>query len=507
MKKLVILRRISQAAFLTLFIYILWSTTYPLKAAVSPSAFFRIDPLVIITTSVSERVLLPGLAASFAMLVLTLVFGRFFCGWVCPLGAAIDIAGARESLKKPENDKANTVVRKPKFFILGIIGFFAAAGLQLAWILDPIVIMARFVSLNLIPTVTLTLNSLFVILIRNLGMHGYVQDLYRSLKGTVLGIKVYYFSHSALIFLFFIVICALALLKRRLWCRSVCPLGALYALFARFALLGRTVKGCVECGICRADCRMGAIKEDTSYVKGECILCMDCVYNCPKHITRFGFSGPGGAEDPKPQDNAPGSGISRRQFMALALSSVFLTGFRFGKRLRPSYSNVIRPPAALKEEEFLDRCIRCGNCMKVCITNGLQPVLLKAGVEGIWTPELVPEMGYCEYQCTLCGNTCPTGAIPPLTVEKKRLVRLGTAEIDRSICIPWAEGKECIVCEEFCPVAQKAIKLKKEPSGASVVSKPYVSEDLCVGCGICQAKCPVRPARAIRVSPRNSDRT
>ena len=142
--------------------------------------------------------------------------------------------------------------------------------------------------------------------------------------------------------------------------------------------------------------------------------------------------------------------------------------------------------------------------MKVCITNGLQPVMFQAGLGGIWTPQLVPETGYCEYRCTLCGRTCPTGAIPALSQEQKMTVKLGLAVIDRSICLPWAEHKECIVCQEHCPVSDKAIKLDTYAGG---LAKPYIDENLCVGCGICQNKCPVRPIRAIKVNPKNADRT
>lgn len=143
--------------------------------------------------------------------------------------------------------------------------------------------------------------------------------------------------------------------------------------------------------------------------------------------------------------------------------------------------------------------------MKVCITNGLQPVMFETGYDGIWTPRLVPEIGYCEYQCTLCGKTCPTGAIPPLKLEQKLKVRLGVAEVDRSICLPYAKGKECIVCQEHCPVPEKAIILDRDEKLG--IQLPRIDEELCVGCGICQNKCPVRPVRAIRVSSRTSDRT
>jgi formate hydrogenlyase subunit 6/NADH:ubiquinone oxidoreductase subunit I len=142
--------------------------------------------------------------------------------------------------------------------------------------------------------------------------------------------------------------------------------------------------------------------------------------------------------------------------------------------------------------------------MKVCITNGLQPVVLESGVEGLWTPRLVPEIGYCEYKCTLCGEVCPTGAIPRLSVLEKQKARLGLAVIDHSICLAWDGNEECIVCEEHCPVAEKAIKVREDVVKGKRILRPIVDRALCIGCGICQNKCPVRPVRAIRVDPRQA---
>jgi ferredoxin len=248
---------------------------------------------------------------------------------------------------------------------------------------------------------------------------------------------------------------------------------------------------------------MGAIKDDLGTVRGECILCMDCVYDCAQNVTRFAWRPATEVEKAETPPKEGGGGVSRRDFLLLLLSSLFALGFRNRTQMGGGQGGVIRPPGALGEEHFVNRCIRCGNCMKVCITNGLQPVMFQSGLEGIWTPQLVPEIGYCEYRCTLCGDTCPTSAIPSLSLEAKQKVRLGLAEIDRSICLPWALGRECIVCQEHCPVFQKAIKLTRE----GALSKPSIDEELCIGCGICQNKCPVRPVRAVRVSPRNSDRT
>jgi MauM/NapG family ferredoxin protein len=497
MRKLIFARRLCQIFFFGLFLYILWSTTYPLTGLFSAEILFKADPFIMILASLSERVILPGIVWSLVMIGLTLIFGRFFCGWICPLGAVIDLAAA-EKKNKAVADTTNARLRGIKYWILCAAIIAAIAGVQAAWLFDPVVIAGRFVSLNLIPSITLTLDNLFSFLIRNLHLYGPVYDFYRELKSTLLGVQVRYFAHASLIFAFLLAIVIAANFLKRSWCRAVCPLGALYGFVSRFAGLKRMVSICSHCGKCKADCRMGAIKDNAGYVRSECILCMDCVYDCPVKGTRFGFikevsSGP---RDP--------GGLTRRQFMILgALSLPSLFGFRvvYPDRRLSGPQRVIRPPASLKESEFLNRCVRCGNCMKVCITNGLQPALLQAGASGVWTPHLVPEIGYCEYHCTLCGNVCPTGAIPKLTEEQKLTTRLGLARIDRSLCLPWKKKKECIVCEEHCPTANKAIQLRKVEIDGKVLLRPYINEHRCIGCGICQTKCPVRPNRAIKVYP------
>ncbi|MFC1548489.1 4Fe-4S dicluster domain-containing protein [Candidatus Omnitrophota bacterium] len=504
MRKLVIFRRISQTFFLLLFVYILWSTTYPLKGFLPPETFFRTNPLIMFFTSISERLILPGIIFAAAMIVLALVLGRFYCGWICPLGTMIDLTGSSCKKKVKPTHSANRKLRKIKFILLGIMFVFALAGFQVAWTLDPMGIMARFVSLNLIPTVTLLFNKFFILLIRNFEMYGAVYDLYRGLKASFLGIRVHYFYSSGIIFAVFVLVCGSSLFISRFWCRVICPLGALYALTSKFSLLRRVVDKCISCGICASNCRTGAILDDLSYVKSECVLCMDCVYDCPEHATRFAFSG----KKKKLKEKGGEEDVSRKNFLFLLASSLFLLGFKnkfFAKK--SDVGSLIRPPAALKEGDFFDRCIRCGNCMKVCPTNGLQPTFLQAGLESIWTPHLVPEIGYCEYHCTLCGNVCPTGAIPRIAPNKKLKVKLGTAKVDRAKCIAWAYNTDCIVCEEHCPIPNKAIKLVEEVSNGKTIKKPVVDPALCIGCGICQTKCPARPARAIIVNPKTADRT
>jgi formate hydrogenlyase subunit 6/NADH:ubiquinone oxidoreductase subunit I len=141
--------------------------------------------------------------------------------------------------------------------------------------------------------------------------------------------------------------------------------------------------------------------------------------------------------------------------------------------------------------------------MKVCIGRALHPALLEAGPVGLWTPLVVPRIGYCEYNCTLCGQVCPTGAIQRLELPRKQKTVIGLAVFDKDRCLPYAKGVECLVCEEHCPTGQKAIVFEEKDvlvDGKSRRLKlPKVVDKLCIGCGICETKCPVEGASAIRV--------
>ena len=468
MKKIVLIRRFSQIFFLSLFIYILWLTT-------NTASFFKMDPLVSILNPFSLM-----------MLILTFIVGRFFCGWICPLGSIIDICGI-----KSKNRNLN--FRQIKYYILGLIVVSGFLGIQIVWVFDPIVTTARFISLNFIPSFTLVLDEVLIFLIKSFNFYTPLYDFYRSLKSSILGVKIFYFPHSSITLSFFIIICGLAFITKRFWCRAICPLGAIYSLIAKVSLLRRRVDKCVNCMKCKINCRMSAINEDMSYRKGECILCMDCIYDCPVRGTKFTWP-------MKKQKASAKDSISRKDFLFLLASSFLLLGFK-SKDGGWAKKKLIRPPGVVSEHDFLNKCIRCGNCMRACPTNGLQPAIFESGFSGIWAPHLVPEIGYCEYNCNLCGNVCPTGAIPKLSLAQKKEKRLGTAIIDKNICFPWAQNKECIVCEEHCPVPSKAIKTYSEIISGKKILKPYVDISLCVGCGICQNKCPTRPLRAIKVSP------
>ncbi len=178
-----------------------------------------------------------------------------------------------------------------------------------------------------------------------------------------------------------------------------------------------------------------------------------------------------------------------------------------------SYSHaLVRPPGSVKEDEFLARCIKCGECMKVCPTNAIHPAFLEAGLEGMWTPVMDMKIGYCEFECTLCTQVCPTDAIKELSVEEKQKIKIGLAFFDKNRCIPYALSRSCIVCEEHCPtVPDKAIWFEEvevvNHTGEKIpVKQPHVDPELCVGCGICQNVCPIKDLPGVYVSSAGESR-
>jgi ferredoxin len=290
----------------------------------------------------------------------------------------------------------------------------------------------------------------------------------------------------------------------------LCPLGAFLGTLSAAALwrIERNPTKCVDCDLCLKNCE-GASDPHTQLRKSECFVCFNCIEDCPEDALSFQFLPPAQHEVTAPAVPA------RRAFLGLLFGGAF---FGFGRASGDSDRNyskkVIRPPGSVEEKEFLDRCIKCDQCIRVCPTNVLQPAIFAAGIEGIWTPILNMKVGYCELNCTLCGQVCPTGAIQRITIEEKTgtgafadqgPVRIGTAFYDHGRCLPWSMDTPCVVCEEVCPVSPKAIfsrevTVTKRDGSAIKLRRPYVEPSLCIGCGICERECPVTDEAAIRVT-------
>jgi polyferredoxin len=503
------LRRLSQALFLLLFLFLFIQTEskgadelgYPVKF------FLDFDPLISISALLSAHAIETGFYLSIIVIVMTALLGRVFCGWICPFGTLHNMVGY---FNKRIADGSHATWYAFKYYMLFFILASSLFTAQLAGIMDPISLLIRSLSLSIYPALNYLTRASFDTIYRlNIPV---ITDgsefLYGILKKGFLSFTQPFFLQGVFIGVLFLFILGLNLYERRFWCKYLCPLGALLGILSRFSVLNRSVsEGCTSCGVCQEVCPGNAITDsDGSWRSTECLYCMDCDDLCPQKAIRFGFI--------KKNRGVP-LDLTRRNILASIIAGVAALPLlriipQSGKRYLNS--SLIRPPGALKEEEFLKRCVRCGECMKVCITNGLQPTLFDAGLEGIWTPKLVPKIGYCEFRCTLCGQVCPTGAIEKLSLLEKETVKIGTAVIDTGRCLPYAFNIPCIVCEEVCPTPKKSIwfeevTVEHRDGTEAVVKRPRVDIELCVGCGICETYCPVKGKPAIYVISANETRS
>ena len=296
----------------------------------------------------------------------------------------------------------------------------------------------------------------------------------------------------------------------RFFCRAICPLGALLGVFSRFSLwrIDRDPVRCTDCDLCLKNCE-GASDPHKDLRKSECFVCLNCIEDCPHDALSYRFL-------PRKASEVTYPAVGRRELVLAGLFGVlFFPMARLSGGVRKNFSRyVIRPPGSVAEDEFLRRCIKCDQCIRVCPTNVLQPALFEAGVEGLWTPIMISKMGWCELNCTLCSQVCPTGAIREISIaeklgvgpfEAKGPIKTGTAFYNQGRCLPWAMDTSCVVCEEVCPVSPKAIFTRNVDvtdrwGGTLQLKRPFIDPDRCIGCGICEHECPVKDDPAVYVT-------
>ena len=490
---IILVRRITQVFFLLLvlgccLVNILGAKWWQLSGW-PVNWVLHLDPLAALATLLATKTVYRDMAWALVVVVLTLFLGRVFCGWMCPLGTLQHLVGYLAQRRRNATDRIRRNRYHPaqrlKYIVLAVLLGLSAAGL---WggdgsvqvgLLDPLPLVYRTFSLVLIPATA------------QIGQAGPL--LARATEG------------AGWIALFMLLILGLAAYRPRFYCRFVCPLGALLGLLSRWVpwRIGKRDPECSNCMVCDRDCE-GACNPAGKIRVSECLVCANCLHTC--HEDQMGY---------RTQSSAAGEFVSpdltRRGFLLAVGAGVATVPVMRLNRALGSNANpgVLRPPGSLAEEDFLARCIKCGQCMKICPTNIIQPALGQGGLEGLWTPVLNYRVGSsgCELNCVACGHLCPTAAIRPLTVAEKRgqgayadkgPVRLGLAFVDRDRCLPWAFGKSCIVCQEVCPVSPKAIEVRD--------GRPWVLADRCIGCGVCEHECPVHGLRAIRVTAENESR-
>ncbi len=497
-----IVRIFSQIVFFSLFLYLLFGTHFTGEDYIGRvEIFFHFDPLLALATTLASRTFFLAFALAGITVILTIIAGRYVCGWVCPLGAVHQffsfvfkktrLLKARKGAEK----KANRLAWK--YYLLLFVLVASLFTVDLAGVVDPISLLYRSFVTGVVPWLARLFSALTGIFygLRLAPAGDAMAQLLSSLSLNQI------FQQGFFLSMLFLILVLLNLSRERFWCRYLCPLGALLGLLARWNVAKVKIHPdkCIDCHLCSIHCQTQANPyPNEEWRSHECVYCYTCAAICPTAAISFPVAS-------KPEKFQVVDFARRKLLLTSVLATFAAPFFKISPVQNRAPAKLIRPPGALPEGHFLQKCVKCGECMKACPTNGLQPALTEAGPEGIWTPMLVPRIGYCEYYCSLCTQVCPTGAIRELTIEEKTRVVIGTAWVNKSRCIPYVLGSPCIVCEEHCPTSPKAIKLVRTevrlPDGRiETPLAPVIELDLCIGCGICEHKCPVVDDPAIYVT-------
>ena len=502
------IRIVSQIIFFALFLFSIWATWTSRMGGYPVSRFLEIDPLVALSTVLSTGYVYRYLGWALAIVALTFLFGRVFCNWICPYGTLHQFIGwlfnTRQATKRIDQNRFHPL-QYIKYALLVVFLVMASLGALQIGLLDPIVMMYRGFTVFVAPAFDMLLGTVS-------NRSGFEPIWLDSLKFAP-GVASRIFVGSFWAGLFFLVFVALNLWVPRFFCRFVCPLGALLGAFSRFSLfrINRIVDKCTDCNLCLTRCE-GASDPQGQLRASECFACMNCLDDCPEDALQFTMLG----LDKKQVNPQPDLSRRRLLFAGVGGALAFPLVRNNGKATDENFSpDMIRPPGSVAEPEFLEKCIKCDQCINACPTNVLQPATLKeGGFEALWTPVMNFNIKHCQLKCNLCSEVCPTGAIRKISVAEKLGIGefadegpivLGTAFINTSRCLPWANQIPCVVCEEVCPVSPKAIQtideeVKDVYGNKVVLNKPFIVPDLCIGCGICHSECPVQDQPAVYVT-------
>jgi len=450
------------------------------KQRVPAWTFLVLDPLVSLSTALAARSWIWSLSWAAAIMLICLAIPRGFCGYVCPMGTLIDLVdwGLGRRVSRIQLSRNGWWARL-RYTILAAVLFAALGGVVLTGFVAAMPLLTRGLVFLVAPLQT-----------------GLIQGWHH-----VPPMHIEQWISVGM----FLTVWGLSLLGPRFWCRFICPTGAVFSLGSLLRLHQRQVgKGCVKCGRCVAYCPFDAVDSDFATRTGDCAFCQTCAGICPTEAITFGLR----HQTTLPSTKDESSPLVRRDFLvtAINLAAGGLGGFglvavtrRSSPGPSPEQSPPLRPPGSVPEEDFVRRCVRCGECLRVCPNDVLQPLGVSLGLDRLWTPYVAADWAGCEPSCNRCGQVCPTGAIRALSLEEKRVARIGLAVIDRQACLPYVGRSACQLCVDACTgtghqaidfiLVDTQLDATGQPIADTGFLAPVVQPEKCVGCGQCQSRC------------------
>ena len=438
-----------------------------------------------------------GVAAStgfIVIIILTLITGRTYCSFLCPLGILQDVFSRIGGMIKRRFRRYG--YKKPytwlRYFILVLTaGILILGGVYVLTILDPYSIFGRFMTYFAQPVVLL-INNLLATLLGKF-------DIYALYRIDIVAFELAtYFIPLA----FLLLVGLLAFRYGRLYCNTVCPVGTFLGLLSKLSIfrIRFEEEKCTRCGRCAMACKSSCIDFLNKHIDvSRCVNCFNCLDSCSENAMSYGPVRL--RRSTKKEDTDP----SRRSFITGSI--LLLTGASQLVRAQndppvPTKESTVRedrlypvsPPGSVSIESYISRCTACSLCVIACPTHVLQPSVSEYGFASIMQPRMDFHSGFCNYDCNRCTDVCPTGAIMPLMIEAKKLTQLGKAVFIKENCIVHTEKTACGACSEHCPT--KACHMVPYEGNLLI---PEVKDEICIGCGACEYACPTKPYKAIFV--------
>jgi polyferredoxin len=440
-----------------------------------------------------------GSAGFIVVILLTALFGRVYCSTICPVGTFQDVV---IFLRRKFSRKKRFRYLQPRpvirvTILLAMIITVVAGTTILVNLLDPFSNFGRMIT-NLVRPAVIGVNNLAVS-VMGTGHSSFLKPV--DLKKVSL-LPLFFSLVFMGVLLFF------SLTRGRQYCNLICPVGTLLGYLSKISLFRIKLDKalCNRCGACLAVCKAGCIDVRSRELDfTRCVGCFNCLKVCPSDGVKYRLAWNKVDKSTGKTPVAGGVDHSKRKFLAVSgvlvlttlhatirshaanrLTTDAITGPVSGSNPVPSAP--ITPPGSVSYDHLTGACTACHLCVAACPSQVLQPSLLDYGWMGIMQPKMDYMTNYCSYECTVCSEICPSGAILPLTLEGKKTTQLGRSRFIKEECIVYTKNTACGACSEHCPT--KAVNMVPYQNGLTI---PEVNNEICVGCGACQYSCPTDP--------------